>query len=129
MGTPGSPLNRENWGNGQNNSLSGKTRGIWKCYQNTGNTTCSSCKLLDSKGKEYCNIYFAANIFFRSWICLPSPFCVYTSNSHKSHTLAQGVVGHGKHRKFEKCNLSGDTGTYRKKRIASGPSSHVPPPD
>ena len=37
-------------------SLSGKTQGIWKFYQNMGNLVCSSCKFPDSKGKGYCDI-------------------------------------------------------------------------
>ena len=37
-------------------SLSGKTQGIWKFCQNTGNFVCSSCKFPDSKGKGYCDI-------------------------------------------------------------------------
>ena len=41
------------------------------------------------------------SIVSRSWIGLPSHFCVY--NSHKLCTLAQGkcTVGQGKHREFE----------------------------
>ena len=48
-------------------------------------------------------VIFAAkiSIFSRSWIGLPSQFCV--CNSHKLCKLAQGrfVVGQGKHREFE----------------------------
>ena len=33
-------------------SMSGKTQGIWKFGQNTGNSACSSCKFHDSKGKD-----------------------------------------------------------------------------
>ena len=51
-------------------------------------------------------------IIFSSWICLPSQFGV--CNSHKSCKLAQakfsvwhGKKKQGKHREFEKCNLSG----------------------
>ena len=49
-------------------------------------------------------VIFAVNIsifFSRSWIGLPSQFCV--CNSHKLWKLAQGKfsVGHGKHREFE----------------------------
>ena len=50
---PGYPLHRENRENGQQNSLSGKTQGIWKFCQNTGNLVCSSCKFPDSNGKRY----------------------------------------------------------------------------
>ena len=41
------------------------------------------------------------SIFSRSWIGLPSPFCV--CNTHKICKLAQGkfAVGQGKHREFE----------------------------
>ena len=51
----------------------------------------------DAKGKGYCDIcrrYF--HFFSRSWIGLPSQFCV--CNSHKLWKLAQGkfVVGQGK---------------------------------
>ena len=42
--------------------LSGKTQGIWKFCQNTGNFVCSSCKFPDSKGKGYCDI--CCNTFF-----------------------------------------------------------------
>ena len=34
----GYPLHRENRENGQKKSLSGKTQGIWKFYQNVGKT-------------------------------------------------------------------------------------------
>ena len=37
-------------------NLSGKTQGIWKFCQNTGNLVCSSCKFPDSKGKRYFDI-------------------------------------------------------------------------
>ena len=40
-------------GKWQKKSLSGKTQGIWKFCQNTGNLVCSSCKFPDSKGKRY----------------------------------------------------------------------------
>ena len=33
-------------------SLSGKTQGIWKCCQNTGNLVFPLCKFLDSKDKN-----------------------------------------------------------------------------
>ena len=64
---------------------------------NTENFVCSSCKFLDSKSKEYCGICRGNFIlFFRSWIHLPSRFCV--CNGHKSRKLAQGnfAVGQGK---------------------------------
>ena len=37
-------------------SLSGKTQGILKFCQNTGNLVCSCCKFPDSKGKRYFDI-------------------------------------------------------------------------
>ena len=46
----------ENRENGKINSLSGKTQGIRKFCQNTGNLVCSSCKLPDSKVKRYFKI-------------------------------------------------------------------------
>ena len=49
----GYPLHRENRENGPTISLSGKTQGIWKFCQNTGNFICSSCKISDSKVKRY----------------------------------------------------------------------------
>ena len=52
----GYPLHRENRENGKINSLSGKTRGIWKFCQNTGNFVCSSSKFLDSKDAGCCDI-------------------------------------------------------------------------
>ena len=47
------------------------------------------------------------SIFSRSWTGLLSQFCI--CNSHKLCKLAQGrfAVGQGKHREFEKYNLSG----------------------
>ena len=114
---------RENRENGQKKSLSGKTQGIWQFCQNTGKTqrissehrentgnfVSSSCKCSDSKCKGYCDscrkkkkIHF----FSRSWISLPSQFCV--CNTHKLCKLAQGkfAVGQGKY------NLSGYPGRY-----------------
>ena len=98
----GNPLHRENRGNGQKKSMSRKTQGIWKFCQNTentGNLVCSSCKFPDSKGKGYCDICRENLHFFpRSWIGLPSQFCV--CNSHKLCKLAHGKfwVGQGKNR-------------------------------
>ena len=53
----GYPLHRVNRENGQKKSLSGKTQGIWKFCQNTGNFVSSNCKFPDAKGKEYCEFY------------------------------------------------------------------------
>ena len=45
--------------------------------------------------------------FFRSWIHLPSQFCV--CHSHKPHKLAQGKVAVGQEKNgILKCNLSGE---------------------
>ena len=98
----GYPRHRENRENGQKKSLSGKTQGIWKFCQNSGNFVCSSCKLPDSKGKGYCDICLENFHFFpRSWIGLPSQFRL--CNSNKVCKLVQGkiVIGQGKHREFE----------------------------
>ena len=103
----GYPRHRENRDNGQKNSLSGKTQGIWKFCQNTGNFVktqgtffCSSSKCSDSKSKGHCDIYRKKKTFFplRSWIDLPIQFCV--CNSHKLCKLAQGkfAVRQGKYR-------------------------------
>ena len=54
-------------------SLSGKTQGIWKFRQNTGNFVCSSCKLPDSK---------ILKLFFRSWNCLPGQFLYVIVTNH-----------------------------------------------
>ena len=56
-------LHRENRENDQKKSLSGKTQGIWKFCQNTGNLVCSSCKFPDSNGKRYFEI-FGKNLQF-----------------------------------------------------------------
>ena len=76
--------------NGQKKSLSGKTQGIWKFCQNTGNLVCSSCKFPGSKSD-----------FFKSWIRRPSQSGA--CNRHKSRKLAQGKFSarQGKHREFE----------------------------
>ena len=60
----GYPLHRENRENGQNNSLSGKTQGIWKFCQNIEILVCSSCKFPDSKGKRYFDICRENSQFF-----------------------------------------------------------------
>ena len=66
----------------QKNPCQGKTQGIWKFCQKTGNFVCSSCKFHDSKGKEYCDICRKNfNFFPGSWIGLPSQFRL--CNSHK----------------------------------------------
>ena len=61
---------------------SGKTQGIWKFCQNTGNLVCSRCKFPDSKGNRYfkiCRNFFLFFSFF-SLISLLSQYCV--CNSH-----------------------------------------------
>ena len=112
----GYPRHRENRENGQKNSLSGKTQGIWKFCQNTDKTqgilskhrentenfVSSSCKCSDSKSKGYCDSCRKKVHFFpRSWIGLPSQF--FVCNSHKLLKWAQGkfAVRQGKHREFE----------------------------
>ena len=97
----GSPLHREDWENGQKNSLSGKIQGIQTFCQNTGNLVCSSCKFPDSKGKRYFDIcHESSQILFEAAYSI-SQFGV--CNSHKSCKLAQGkfAVRQGKHREFE----------------------------
>ena len=82
------------------NSLSGKTQGLWKFGQNTGNLVCSSWKCSDSKSKGFCDICRKKNPFFcRSWLGLPSQFCV--CNSHKICKLAQGKFAFGQGKKRE----------------------------
>ena len=85
MAHAGYPLHREN----REKKLSGKTQGIWKFCQNTGNWVCPSCKFPDSKGKRYFDIC-CENFHFwgRSSI---SQFCV----CYKSRKLAQGKFAVG----------------------------------
>ena len=146
----GYPRHRENRENGPKNSLSGKTQGIGKFCQNTGNFVKTQGIL--SKHREFCQntgnfvktqgillaqvvnalilkvkdiAVFAAkkNHFFpRSWIGLPSQFCV--CNSHNLWKLAQGkfAVGQGKNREntrnlkkqFEwvPCNMNSSCSIY-----------------
>ena len=68
----GFPLHRKYKENGQQNSLSGKTGNleIW----NLSKQKKLICKFPDPLGKRYCDI--CASLSFRSWICLPSEFCV-----------------------------------------------------
>ena len=92
---------QEKQGKWQKKSLcQGKHRESGNFAKNTGNFVCSSCKFPDSKGEGYCGIYreHFQKIFSRSWIGLPSLFCV--CNSHKLCKLTQGnfEVGQGKHR-------------------------------
>ena len=61
----GCQLHREKRENGKKKkSLSGKTQGIWKFCQNTGNFFCSSCKFPDTKGKRYFDICRENSQFF-----------------------------------------------------------------
>ena len=80
----GYPLHRENRVNGQGDSLSGKTQGIWNFSQNTGNLVCPSCKFPDFKD----NSIFPTKIpkFFKKLDT--SQFCV--CNSHEPCKLTQG---------------------------------------
>ena len=89
-------------------SLSGKTQGIWKFCQNTGNFDLNTGNLLAQvvnvlilKVKDIAIVVAKKSNFFRSWIGLPSQFCV--CNTHKLCKLAQGkfAVRQGKHREFE----------------------------
>ena len=89
---------RENTGNLE---MLSKHREICLNSGKTGNFVSSNCKCSDSKGKEYCDICRKKTQFFsKSWIGLPSQFCV--CNTHKLCKLAQGkcAVGQGKHREF-----------------------------
>ena len=91
---------RENTGNLEISQNTGNF--LLKHRENTGNFISSSCKCSDSKGKGYCDsCHKKKNPFFsRSWIGLPSQFCV--CNTHKLCKLAQGnfAAGQGKHREF-----------------------------
>ena len=90
---------RENSENGQKNSLSGK-REFGFFFLNTGNFVNSNCKCSDSKSKGIVIVDAKKIISFsRSWIGLPSQFCV--CNTHKLCKLAKFAVGQGKHREFE----------------------------
>ena len=92
VSTAGYPRHRENRENGKkefpvrentgNLKMLSKhrenTRNLSKHRENTGNFVSSSCKCSDSKSKGYCDICRKK----RSWIGLPSQFCV--CNCHKS---------------------------------------------
>ena len=107
--TTGYPRHRENRENGHKNSLSGKTQGIWKFCQNTGNFVKTQGILLAQvvnalilKVKDITIFAAKENPFFsRSWVYLPSQF--FVCNTHKLCKLAKGkfAVGQGKHREFE----------------------------
>ena len=83
--------NKENKGNFVN---TGKTQGI--LLPQVVNVLILKVKDIVIVGAKKCIIYFS-----RSWIGLPSQFCV--CNTHKLCKLAQGKfgVGPGKHRDFE----------------------------
>ena len=95
----GYPRHRKNRENGPKNSPSEKTQGIWKFCQNTGKTQGIWFALvvnsLIPKVKDIAIFAAKISIFSRSWIGLPSQFCVC-----KSYKLAQGkfAIGQGKHR-------------------------------
>ena len=59
----GYPRQSENRENGKKHSLSGKTQGIWKFCQNTGNFVSSSCKYSYSRVKDIA-IFAAEKIVF-----------------------------------------------------------------
>ena len=78
-------------------SVSGKTQGILKFCQNTGNFVCSSCKFPDSKGKGYCDICSEHFFFSRSWIGFVYIIVTNYLNWHKG----KFAVVQGKNREFE----------------------------
>ena len=75
----GYPLHRENRLMAKT-SLSGKTQGIWNFCQNTGKTP----------GILFAQVAGEISGCFRSWIYVPSQFCV--CDSHKSQKLPQGKI-------------------------------------
>ena len=97
-GYPRHRENRENRENGPKNSLSGKTQGIWKFCQKTGNFVKTQwiyfahvVNALILKVKDIAIFAATKNLFFsRSWIGLPSQFCVCNSqnyvNWHRENT-------------------------------------------
>ena len=99
MKISGYPRHRENY---QKKSLSGKTKEICKFCQNTRETQgilfAQDVNSLILKVKDSAIFAMTIPIFSRSWIGLPSQFCV--CNSHKLSKLAQGkfAVGQGKNR-------------------------------
>ena len=70
--------------------MSGKTQGIWKFCQNTGKTQgILFAQVVNSLMPKVSKIFGTQiSIFSRSWIGLPSQFCV--CNSYKLWKLAQG---------------------------------------
>ena len=77
----------------------GNSEILSKHRETTGNFVCCSCKCSDSKSKGYCDSCRKKKSFFsRSWIDLPSQFCV--CNTHKLCKLTQGkfAIGQGKNR-------------------------------
>ena len=89
-------------GKWEKKKLSGKTQGIWKFCLNTGKTQgillAQVVNVLILKVKDIAIVAAKKSFFPRSWIGLPSQFCV--CNTHKLCELAQGkfAVGQGKHR-------------------------------
>ena len=98
----GYPLHRENRENGQTKipvrENTGNLEILPKHRENTGNLVFSLCKFPDSKGKRY---LYICHENFKTFLSLPSQFCI--CNINKSRKLAQGkfAVGQGKHREFE----------------------------
>ena len=78
----GSPRHRENRENGPKKTMSGKTQGILKFCQNTGNLVCASCKFPDSKDKGYFDICRENVKFFlkAGKVCQVSFVCVIVIN-------------------------------------------------
>ena len=86
----------------------GNLKILSKHRENTGNfvktqgiSLAQVVNVLILKVKDIAIIAANKSFFSRSWICLPSQFCV--CNSHKLCNLAQGkfAVGQGKHREIE----------------------------
>ena len=97
----GYPLHRENGENGQTNSLSGKTQGIWKFAKTKGTWFAQVVHSLTLKVNNI--LKFAAKISNFFWLDKSAKSKFYVCNSHKSRKLAQRkfAVGQGKHREFE----------------------------
>ena len=72
-----------------------------KHRENTGNFLGQAVNVLNLKTKDIAIVAKKNPFFSRSWIGLPSQFCV--CNTHKLCKLAQGkfAVGQGKHRELE----------------------------
>ena len=86
----------------KNNSLSGKTQGIWKFCQNTGNLVCSSCKFPDYKGKGYFYICREnSQIYFEAGYVYQFSLVYVIVTNHVNWHREKFAVRQGKHREFE----------------------------